>query len=116
MKNGAYYTGKLRRLRQEIARKGRGKQNRGLLLLQDNAPAHTSQVAMTAASECGFEILSQPPYSHDITPTDFYLFPKLKYHLRGTQYGSNEGAIEAENEYFGDQENAFRFEGMKKLE
>ena len=34
----------------------------GVLLLQDNAPAHTSQVAMAAASECGFEILPHPPY------------------------------------------------------
>ena len=25
-----------------------------VLLLQDNAPAHMSQVAMTAATECGF--------------------------------------------------------------
>ena len=30
---------------------------RGVLLLQDNAPAHKLQVAMTAATECGFEIL-----------------------------------------------------------
>ena len=90
----------------------RGKLTRGVLLLQDNAPAHTSQVAMSAAIECGFEILSHPPYS----PSDFYLFPKLKSHLRCTQYGSNEGAIEAVNEYLGDQENAFYFEGTRKLE
>ena len=36
--NGAYYTGELRRLRQEIARKRRGILTRGVLLLQDNAP------------------------------------------------------------------------------
>jgi hypothetical protein len=27
------------------------------LLLHDNAPAHTSQVAMAAETDCGFEIL-----------------------------------------------------------
>ena len=42
--NGAYYAGELRRLRQEIARKRRGKLTRGVLLLQDNAPAHTHKV------------------------------------------------------------------------
>ena len=31
--------------------------------LQYNAPAHTSQVAMAAATECGFEVLRHPPYS-----------------------------------------------------
>ena len=42
--NGAYYADKFRRLRQEIVRKRRGKLTRGVLLLQDNAPTHTSQV------------------------------------------------------------------------
>ena len=58
--NGAYYAGELRWLRQEIARKRRGLLTRGVLPLQDNTPAHMLQVAMTAATECGFEILPQP--------------------------------------------------------
>ena len=136
--NGAYYAGELRRLRQEIARKRRGKLTLGVLLLQDNAPAHTSQVAMTAATECEFEILPHPPYSPDMAPSDtcvklvvllysiiavlltphpsdFYLFPKLKSHLRGTQYGCNEGVIEAVNKYLGDHEKAIYFERIRKL-
>ena len=80
--------GELRRLRQEIARKR-----------QNNAPSTTSQVTTTDATECGFEILPHPPYSPDMAPPDFYLFPKLKFHLRGTHYGSNEGVIEAVNEH-----------------
>ena len=31
--------------------------------MQDNAPAHTSEVAMAAATEYGFEVLPHPPYS-----------------------------------------------------
>ena len=38
--NGANYAGKLRQLSQEITRKRRGKLTYGVLLLQDNAPAH----------------------------------------------------------------------------
>ena len=76
MINGAYYAGKLRQLRQEILRKRRGKLTYSVLLLQDNAPSHTSQVVMTAATECIFEIMSHPPYSPDMAPSDFYLFPK----------------------------------------
>ena len=94
--NGAYCACELKWLRQEVARK-----TRGVLLLQDNAPGNLSQVAMTVATECGFEILPHPPYSPDMTPSDFHLFPKLKSYLRGTQYGSNEGVIEAVNEYLG---------------
>ena len=56
------------------------------------------------------------PTFSDMAPSDFYLIPKLKSKLRGTQYGSNESVIEAVNEYFGDQEKASYFEGTRKLE
>jgi hypothetical protein len=58
--NGTYYEDELRRLRQEIVCKRRGKLTEGVLLLHDNAPAHTSLVAMAAATDCGFEILPHP--------------------------------------------------------
>ena len=77
-------------------RKKEARKTRGVLLLQDNAPGN-----LTVATECAFEILPHPPYSPDMTPSDFHLFPKLKSYLRGTQYGSNEGVIEAVNEYLG---------------
>ena len=78
--NGAYYAEELRRLRQEIVRKRRGKLTRGVLLLQDNAPAHTSQVAMAATTECGFEALPHSTVLSRFSP--FYLFPKLKTNHR----------------------------------
>ena len=80
---------------------------------QCHCPHVTS--CLTAATKCGFEILPHPSYFSDMAPSDFYLFPKLKSHLRGTPYESNEGVIEAVNEYLGDQENAFNFEGIRKL-
>ena len=110
--NGAYDAPELKRLRQEIARKRRGKLTRGVLLLQDNAPAND----MTAVSECGFEVLPHPPYSLYLDPSDFYLFPKLKSNLRGTQFGSNEGVIAAVNEYLKNKEKDFYLEEISKLE
>ena len=83
--------------------------------MQDNAPAHTSQVAMTAATECGFEILPHPPCSL----IWLVCSKKLNSHLRGTQYGSNEGVIEAVNENLGGgggQKNVFYCERIRKLE
>ena len=77
--NGACYAAESKRLRQEIARKRRGILTRGVLLLQDNAPAHTSQVAMTAATECGFEVLPHP-HILMIWPLDFCLFPTFVEH------------------------------------
>ena len=71
---------------------------------------------MTAATECGFEVLPLPPYSPDMAPSDFYLFPQLKSNIRGAQFGTNEGVIAAVNEYLQDQENDFYLEGISKLE
>ena len=68
------------------------------------------------ATECGFKILPHPPYCPDMAPSNFYLFPELKAHIRGKQGGSHEGVIEAVNEYLEDQEKAFYFEGIRKLE
>ena len=30
----------------------------------------------------------QPPYSPDLSPVDFFLFPKLKFHLKGRHLGT----------------------------
>ena len=106
--NGAY-AGELKRLHQEIARKSEENWYSSLAAL-------TSQVDMTAATECGFEILPHPPYSPDMAPPDFYLFPKLKSYLRGTQYVSNEGIIRVSKRVLWDQEKAFYFEGIRKPE
>ena len=73
-----------------------------------------SQVAITAVSECVFEFLHHG-YPPCMAPSVFYLFPKLKSHLPGTQYGSYEGDIRVVNEYLGDQEKAFYFERIRKL-
>ena len=31
------------------------------------------------------KVIAQPPYSPDLAPCDFFLFPKLEYLLRGTR-------------------------------
>ena len=59
--------------------------------MQHNAPAHTSQVAMAAATKCSFKVFAHPPYSPDLAASDVFLFPNLKTHL----CDSNEGAIDA---------------------
>ena len=38
-----------------------------------------------------WELLPFPPYSPDLAPSDFFLFPKLKEHLKGVRFsGTNE--------------------------
>ncbi|XP_046976362.1 histone-lysine N-methyltransferase SETMAR-like [Vanessa cardui] len=96
---GSYYADQIRRWREAIKQKSRGKLRAGVLFHQDNAPSHKAAVAMTAIQESGFEILEYPPYSPDLAPSDFYLFPRLKEHLRGKKFEDNSEVMAAVEEF-----------------
>jgi len=34
----------------------------------------------------GIPVVPQPPYSPDLSPCDFFLFPKLKFHFKGHHF------------------------------
>jgi histone-lysine N-methyltransferase SETMAR len=47
-----------------------------------------------------YEVLEHPPYSPDLAPSDFCLFPKLKLFLTGQRFSLNQGVIAAVEGYF----------------
>jgi histone-lysine N-methyltransferase SETMAR len=57
-----------------------------VILHQDNAPAHTSQTTQLELDLLGFECLKHPPYSPDLAPMDFAVFPYIKSFLRGQRF------------------------------
>lgn len=59
-------------------------------LLHDNAPAHTSQIVREFLKSEKVTVLPHPPYSPDLAPCDFFLFPKLKNFLSGRRYNSRQ--------------------------
>lgn len=86
--DGKFYVDVLRRLkarvarvRPELAREGRW------ILHHDNAPAHTSLVVREFLSKNSITVTEHPPYSPDLAPCDFFLFPKTKLVLRGRHLG-----------------------------
>ena len=66
--------------------------------------------------EIKFEMVSQPPYSLDQAPSDFYLFPNLKRWLTGQRFYSNEELIAETNTYFEELPKDYYSDGIKKLE
>ena len=58
----------------------------GVHLLHDNASSHKCEVVNFLAS-VKVEILNHPPYSPDLSPCDFFLFPRLKK-CSGNKYTS----------------------------
>ena len=58
---------------------------------QDNAPVHNSLLVTDYLTKMGINTVSRPPYSPDLAPCDFCLFPKL----RGYRYETIEEMKEA---------------------
>ena len=61
---------------------------RGIKLLHDNAPAHKSAMVQEYLKESGLNVFDHPPYSPDLSPCDFWLFPRLKEMLAGQRFES----------------------------
>ena len=112
---GQYYASLLWQLRANLIKKRHGKVTRGVLYHQDNAPAHKSAVAMAAIHNCGFELLDHPPYSPDLAPSDYHLFPQLKKHLKGTKFHSDSEVIAATEAWLEAQPSEFFYQGLEKL-
>ncbi len=49
----------------------------------DNTPVHTVMVIHEFLAKKRIKLLSHPPYSPDLTPAVYFLFPKLKKELAG---------------------------------
>lgn len=86
------YTKILGRLREQIRHKRPGLWTPGyghwhrVLLHHDNTPAHKALHTRARLNETGIKVLQQSPYSPDLAPADFFLFPRLKHVLRRVRF------------------------------
>ena len=55
-------------------------------LHHNNTPSHTALVLRDHFAKSSTHIVPQPPYSPDLAPCDFWLFPKLKRPLQGHRF------------------------------
>jgi histone-lysine N-methyltransferase SETMAR len=49
----------------------------------ENAPVHTAATVQEYLAAKGIKTLRHPPYSPDLAPADFFLFPRVKSELAG---------------------------------
>lgn len=113
---GAYYVGLLDKLNLAIQKKRPHLARKKVLFHQDNAPAHTSLKTKAKLDELGYELLPHPPYSPDLAPSDYFLFPDLKKWLGGKRFTSNEEVEWETNAYFEGLEKSYYKSGLMKLE
>ena len=77
--NKDYYVEVLREFRKRFRRKRLALFKSGKWYFQqDNAPVHNSILVTDYLSKMGIKTVPHPPYSSDIGPSDFCLFPMLK--------------------------------------
>jgi histone-lysine N-methyltransferase SETMAR len=91
-------------------------QKKKIIFHHDNAPTHKSVLAMGKLRDLRYELLEHPPYSPDLAPSNFYLFPKLKLFLAGQRFSSNQKAIAAVEGYFADLTNNHYRDGVMAME
>ena len=69
--------------------------HRGLLLHHDNAAAHRAAATQEFLQVEKIQQLEHPPYSPDLAPCDFFVFPLVKSKLRGVRFDTPDLAVEA---------------------
>ena len=81
--NHAFYNDVLERLQKRVQRVRKDIAD-DWVLHHDNAPECTALSIREFLAKKNIPVLPHPPYSPELAPCDFYLFPKLKGHLFGT--------------------------------
>ena len=103
-------------LKDILKEKRRGKVTKGVLFLHDNSPAHRTLATRKKLAYLGFQCLDHPPYSPDLAPSDYRLFPGLKKQLKVHQFSSDAEFIAAAGTWLDGQPSEFIFEWLGKLD
>jgi len=85
------------------------------LFLHDNVPAHRALATHKGLVYLGFQCLDHPPYSPDLAPSDYHLFPGLKKELKCRYFSSDAEVIAAPETWLDGQRSEFFFEGLAKV-
>ncbi len=86
------YCATIRRFKESVRRKRpalwrrNAAGERSFFLLHDNASPHTADDTVELLQQSGIPLLDHPPYSPDLAPCDYFLFPRLKNDLSGHRF------------------------------
>jgi hypothetical protein len=82
----AYYSDWIQKLRREMYKNRPDLLGDGPLILHEIALPYLEKVVTDLLSKYEWELLPHAPYSPDMSPLDFDLFPKLKEPMRGHRF------------------------------
>lgn len=88
--NSEYYCGVLQDVYHNLRHRRPGMKSKVIQLHQDNARPHTARRTMDKISHLNWDLVQHPPYSPDLAPSDYALFPYMKSFLRGRHFNTRE--------------------------
>lgn len=109
--NAERYCEQLERLNQALPRRRR----RNVILLQDNAKPHTAKMTKKKLADLGWELLDHPPYSPDLSPSDFHLFRSLEHFLNKERFRNIAHLRQRLTTFFESKEDEFYERGIDLL-
>ena len=93
-----------------------GRSPSGVLFLHDNAPAHRALATQKKLAYLGFQCLDHPPYSSELAPSYYHLFPGLEKQLKGRHFSSDTEVTAAAETWLDGQICDFVLSGLQMLE
>jgi len=114
--NAEYYLSLPVQLKDILKEKCRGKVTKGFLFLHDNAPAHRALATQKKLAYLGLQFLDHPPYSPDLAPSDYHLFPELKNDWKVATFRPKRRSLLPRRPGWRDKVLFFFFGGLQKLE
>jgi len=112
--NAEYYSSLLVQLKDTLKEKRQPREvHQGGLVLAENAPAHRAFATQKKLAYLGFQCLDHPPYSSDLEPSDYHLFPGLKKQLKGHHFSSGAAVIAAAKIWSDGQISKFFWSGLQ---
>lgn len=88
---------------------------KGPIILHDNARPHVSLITKKKLYELGYEILDHPPYSPDLSPTDYHFFRNLENFIREKIFRNQSDAENAFKDFVASRPPDFYATGITKL-
>ena len=114
---GALYRTQLMRLSRVLKEKRAHYYSRHdkVILLHDNARPHVAAPVKTYLETLNWEVLSHPPYSPDIAPSDYYLFRSMAHGLSEQHFTSYEDTKNWVDSWIASKDEAFFRRGIRML-
>jgi hypothetical protein len=108
-----YYSSFLVQLN-DILKENHCEKSTKMVLFLHNAPVHRALATQKKLAYLCFQFLDHPPYSPDLTPSDYHLFAGQK--KKNRHFSSDAEVVAAAETWLGGQLSELFLSGLKKLE